>query len=302
MSFMKQFFKRNHFIMNVYQKGIDILIKISPYLATKYLYKKNTGKKLDLKNPKDFNEKIQWLKLYWQHPLVPKCGDKYELRNYAKEVGCSDVLNESYGVFDDALAIDWDVLPEKFVLKVTSGCGFNMICKDKKKLDKEEAVKKLNQWLQVDYGLERAELHYSKMTPRILCEKFIETNDGKLPIDYKIFCFNGMPKLILVALDRATDMKRVFFDLKWNQIEFGKEKVSLETETIKKPQSLSEMVLYAEKLASPFPFVRVDFYDDNGKAVLGEMTFTPNRGMATHYHETMLHQLGEMIKLPEKIS
>src|SRR5699024_2288765 len=219
-----------------------------------------------------------------------------------KEVGCSDVLNESYGVFNVPLPIVWKVLPEKLFLKVPSAGGLIRFCMDKKKLVKQGTVKNLNQWLQVAYGVERAELHYYKMTPRILCEKFIETNDGKLPIDYKIFCFNGMPKLILVALDRATDMKRVFFDLKWNQIEFGKEKVSLETETIKKPQSLSEMVLYAEKLASPFPFVRVDFYDDNGKAVLGEMTFTPNRGMATHYHETMLHQLGEMIKLPEKIS
>lgn len=288
--------------MNVYRKVfakfIAMLTRISPYLATKYLYKKFTGKRLDLKNPKDFNEKIQWLKLYWQHPLVAECGDKYEVRNYAKRVGCSDVLINSYGIYEDASDIDWDTLPQKFVLKMTSGCGFNIICHDKSMLDRQAAAVKLNRWLNVDYGLDRAELHYSRMTPRILCERFIEKPDGKLPIDYKIFCFNGSPELVLVALDRATDVKRYFFDLEWNSIHFEKNQMVKDAQRVEQPGSFNDMVHYAKKLASPFPFVRVDFYDDNGQAILGEMTFTPDRGMSSQFNQNTMNILGNMIKLP----
>lgn len=305
MSQIKGLLKNNTIIMNVYQKAfakfIALFTRVSPYLATKYLYKKYTGKRLDLKNPKDFNEKIQWLKLYWQHPLVAKCGDKYELRNYAKERGCSGALNASYGVYEDGSDIDWDALPQKFVLKVTSGCGFNMICHDKYMFDQEAAAAKLNRWLQVDYGLDRAELHYSRMTPRILCERFIETHDGKLPVDYKIFCFNGSPELVLVALDRAAEVKRFFFDLEWNSIHFEKDQTLKDAEHIQEPRSFNKMVHYAKQLAGPFPFVRVDFYDYNGQAILGEMTFTPDRGMASHYNENMLATLGDMIKLPQRL-
>ncbi|WP_164667646.1 ATP-grasp fold amidoligase family protein [Virgibacillus doumboii] len=298
---IKKKLKKISVIKNVQAKFIALFVKLSPYAATKYLYKKNTGKRLDLKNPRDFNEKIQWLKLYWEHPLVPKCGDKYEVRKFAEEMGCYDVLIETYGVYDDTSEIDWDMLPQKFAIKVTSGCGFNIICEDKETLDKKAAIANLNKWMKVDYGLERAEIHYSKMTPRILCEKFIETNDGKLPIDYKFFCFNGEPEFILVAMDRGIKVKRFLFDLEWKSLDFQKVEEQTDKVTIEKPQSFRDMVYYAGKLAKPFPFVRVDFYDFNGKAVLGEMTFTPDRGMATHYNEKILHKFGDMIKLPAKI-
>ncbi|WP_229671758.1 ATP-grasp fold amidoligase family protein [Lentibacillus kapialis] len=300
---MKDRLKSNSVCMNVYHKVfarfIAVFTRLSPYLATKYLYKKYTGKRLNLKNPQDFNEKIQWLKLYWQHPLVAKCGDKYDVRNYAKEVGCSEALIESFGVYDDATNIDWDELPQKFILKVTSASTLNMMCDNKSTFDYEAAAATLNRWLKVDYGLDRAELHYSRMTPRILCERLIETHDGKLPIDYKIFCFNGSPELVLVALDRATEVKRFFFDLEWNSIHFEKDQTVKQAAFIERPRSFNDMVHYAKKLAAPFPFVRVDFYDDNGKALLGEMTFTPDRGMASHYNENMLSTLGDMIKLPQ---
>ncbi|SFE11423.1 TupA-like ATPgrasp [Lentibacillus persicus] len=290
--------KNNALFSRAYSQFIPRFIQISPYLATKFLYKRATKKPLNLRNPTNFNEKIQWLKLYWQHPLVVTCGDKYELRHYAKEAGCEVILNDLYGVYANASEIDWAALPQKFVLKVTSGCGFNIVCPDKQQLDKKAAAAKLNHWLQIDYGLERAELHYSKMTPRIICEKFIETEDGALPIDYKIFCFHGTPRLVLVALDRATEVKRFFFDLDWNPIDFEKGSATAEPDNVTPPKSFKDMLYYAEKLATPFLFVRIDFYDADGQPVLGEMTFTPDRGMATHYNETTLNTLGNMIHLP----
>lgn len=288
-----------------YNFYLAFLIKISPFLASKYLYKKKTDRKLNLKYPKNFNEKIHWLKLYWKHPLVHKCGDKYEVRDYVRQMNCSNILMGLYNVYENVSEIDWDSLPSKFVLKVTSGCGYNIICKDKAKLDKNKAEKQLNKWMKTNYSLKAAEMHYSKMKPRIICEKFMETVDGSLPVDYKFFCFNGIPKRILVTPERKTGVKRFMFDLNWNKIDFIKNSRvanSESYETVGKPKALVEMIDYAKKLAEPFPFVRIDFYEYEGKAVLGEMTFTPDAGLATRYKEDVLIDLGNMIKLPEKIS
>ena len=207
--------KNNDFIRNnllaVEKRLFAILVKSSPVLATKYKYRRATGKSINLDNPKTFNEKVQWLKLYWQHPLVAKCADKYEVREFIQERNCDEILNPLYGVYDATSEIDWDKLPEKFVLKTTNGCGTNIICKDKGKLDKEEVFTKLNKWLKTDYSLRFAEIHYSKMTPRIICEKYIETEDGLLPNDYKVFCFNGKPKFILAINERETGNHQRYF-------------------------------------------------------------------------------------------
>src|SRR5690606_8377244 len=168
------------------------------------LYKNRLGKKLNLRDPKDFNEKLQWLKLYWQHPLVIQCADKYEVRSFVQERGCEAILNELYGVYKDVSEIEWEKLPSKFALKTTNGSGTNIICSDKSKLDKREVFEKLDDWLKKDYSLVAAEVHYSKMVPQIICEKFIETDDGLLPNDYKLFCFNGEPRVILVVTERAS--------------------------------------------------------------------------------------------------
>src|SRR5699024_3197946 len=154
------------------------LINISPVLATKYLYKKRTGRRLNLKSPRNFNEKVNWLKLYWRHPLVAKCGDKYEMREYVKENNCPEILTNIYNVYYDISDIDWNSLPQKFVIKVTNGCGFNIICRDKRKLDINETKNQINKWMNTNYSLKAAEIHYKKMTPRIICEKFLETKDN----------------------------------------------------------------------------------------------------------------------------
>lgn len=304
MQKIREFFKQSTFITSLYRKVFAVfvatLIKCSPYLATKFLYRRRIGKPLNLKNPSNFNEKIQWLKLYWRHPLVVKCGDKYEVRNYVKELGFTEILLKTHGVYRNTEEIDWDILPDKFAMKVTSGCGYNIICKDKKQLNINEIKSKLKNWMKTNYSLKYAEIHYEKMTPRILCEEFINTCDGTLPVDYKIYCFNGKPKIILVTTERESGYKRYFFDTKWNILELEKGTDGVQV-NMKKPKSLESMLYYAEKLSEPFPFVRVDFYDYNGKPILGEMTFTPAGGMANYYKESSLEELGDLITLPEKI-
>lgn len=277
----------------------QILQRISLPLACKYIYKQTTGKALNLNNPRDFNEKLQWLNIYWKHPLVVKCADKYEVRKYVEDCGCEAILNELYCVYDDAKKICWDDLPKKVAVKCTHGCGFNIICTDTDSLDKTQAVNMLNGWLKTKYGRFAGESHYDKMKPRIVCEKYIETKDGVFPNDYKIYCFNGKPKLLLVCCDRDSDIKLYFMDLEWKLLDIGVNQ-NTEIKLPTRPVCLDLMIEYAAKLAVPFPFVRIDFYDCNGTPILGEMTFTPAGCRAKYYSEYGLKFLGDMLQLPEK--
>lgn len=276
-----------------------IFFKYFPIAGSKSYYKKATGKKLNLENPRDFNEKLQWLKIYWRHPLVTQCADKYEMHKYAKDCGCQEVLNEIYGIYNNTSEIEWDKFPNKFAIKTTNGCGTNIICDSKINLNIKKASKQINKWLKTDYSLAAGEFHYAKMRPRIICEKYIETGNGLLPNDYKIYCFNGKAKLILVATDRASNLKLNFLDLNWNRLDIGSDKYN-QGALPEKPSCLNEMIKYAEILSSKFPFVRIDFYNFDGKPLLGEMTFTPAACAATYYNDNGLTQLGNLINLPEK--
>lgn len=299
--------KSNKYILDLYvnyKKVMSIcLTHISPVVATKYVYKYNTGKRLNLKNPTSFNEKLQWLKLYGNQQLMIKCADKYKVREYINEKGCSEILNDLYGVFEDVNQIDFNQLPDSFVLKTTDGCGTNIICRDKKALDFESVKEKLNYWMKHKYGWQTAEIHYLKIKPLIICEKIIETRDGSLPNDYKFFCFNGEPKFFYYGYDRDNEFKKLHCDLEWNVIDITKEKASISSENVSKPSCFDEMVRYAKILSQDIPFVRVDFYDSNGKVVFGEMTFTPTAGMSEIYTDEAALQMGRMIKLPmEKVN
>ncbi|NBI07068.1 ATP-grasp fold amidoligase family protein [Senegalia massiliensis] len=303
MNTVKNILKKNDFIFKTYKsfakKKIEFFIKFSPVLASKFLYKRSTGRKLNLKNPRNFNEKIQWLKLYWQHPLVAKCADKYEVRKYIEESGCKEILNDLYGVYNDTSEIKWDSLPNKFAMKTTNGCDTYIVTNDKSKLSKEKSLKLLDKWLKIDFGLLYGEIHYSKMKPRIICEKYIETDEGLLPNDYKLFCFNGEPKYLYVGvIDETGYTHKTFYNLNWEKQDFLK--AGYKSYHHKKPDSLNDMIKYAKILSKPFPFVRVDFYDLNGKTLFGEMTFTPTGGLATYYKDDILEMLGEMITLPKE--
>lgn len=285
-----------------------LLVKSAPVFTTKLLYKKVTGQKLNLKEPYNFNEKVQWLKLYWQHPKVIMCADKYAVREYINCLNSSEILNEIYGVYEDAREINWDILPNKFVLKTNNASMTNIICLDKKKFDKENAIKKLNQWIKEDFSIQHVELHYSMMKPKIICEKFIEIENQAIPTDYKFFCFNGEPKFFRKIEGRnPNDLKsgivKTYYDLQGNILSLEKNEElngSLENDYLNMDK-IKQMVDYSRILSKEFPFVRIDFYEGELYPILGEMTFTPHMGMATNYREDILEELGSYINLPEKL-
>lgn len=275
-----------------------IVISISPRLGSKYIFRVVQGKRLNLKSPVTFNGKIQWLKLnnYNSNELATKCSDKYSVREYVIERGLEHILVDLLSVHEKPEDINWRELPNEFVIKTTHGCGSNIICTNKSALDIESAINELNHWLALDYGKFSGEKHYSKIQPKIIIEKYISSLIGKLPVDYKVYCFNGKAKLILVISDRDEDIKLDFLTLDWSRLNIGQK--YFESQALpKRPKVLDKMVEYAEILAEPFPFVRVDFYDGEDEPIFGEMTFTPASGVATYYTEQGDEYLGGLLEI-----
>ncbi len=261
------------------KKFFEILTKISPKLSAIILYIYRTKEIPHLKNPQNFNEKMTNLKLsYKDDKLVSRCADKYEVRDYVKSKGLENILNELYFVCNTPEEIDFEKLPNKFVLKCTHGSGYNIVCKNKTNIDINDTKKKLKKWLKERYGLATTELQYLKIKPKIICEKYLCDENDRLPIDYKFYCIAGKVEGVLVCTERdlETHTKKVnFFDLQWKELPYIKEKDRSKTK-VKKPENFELMVEYAKKLSKDFKFVRVDLYNDNGKIIFGELTFTPD--------------------------
>ncbi len=259
-----------------------MLTVISPELNAKVIYWVKFRKKLNLAHPKDFHEKLVALKIkrYNYDPLVKQCADKYAVRNYVISKNCGDVLNELIAVYDTPDQLEWESLPAQFVIKWNFGCGYNIISQDKSKLNRDAVIKQLKKWQKSTDYLDYAELQYKDVKKVILVEKFLFTHDMSLPADYKLYCFNGNVKAILYIADRDThEKKAAFFSPEWRYL--GKPKKSMYSDFSvipTKPKSLVRMCEVAETLSQGFPFVRVDFYDVDGRAVFGEMTFTPAGG------------------------
>lgn len=283
-----------------FNKNIQLLSQISPVLATKLLHRRRTGEFPNLDNPTKFNDKLQWLKLYWKNPLVSRCADKYEMYNYVREYGDPTVLNKLLAVYNSVDEIEWELLPNKFALKCTHGCGYNIVTKNKSELDKDQALKKLSRWMNEKFGKKALQFHYDEIEPKIILEEYIENEAGLLPIDYKIYCFNGEPKLVLVCSERENKLKLDFFDLDWNRLNIGHKKDE-SSNLITKPTCFDDMIKHARTLSKPFPFVRVDFYDKDGAAILGELTFTPAANMANYYNDYGQQYLGSLLTLPNNI-
>jgi hypothetical protein len=276
---------------------------MSPVLLAKLRYREIRGTWPDLKNPQSFDEKLLWLMLYWRHQLKSQCGDKYAMRSYVKERGLEHILPELHGVYLHSNEIDFDVLPQRFVLKCTHGCGFNIVCKNKKKLDIEEAKQKLDEWMKVDFSKAYGEIHYASMKPRIICECYLDDLDNELPCDYKVYCFHGKVHCTMACTARSLNGPANYdlYDRQWkNKLPYSKSSL-LADRNIPKPDAYDEIIRSAERLSQPFPFVRVDFYSIKGKAVLGEMTFTPSGCIDTGYTDMAQRELGKMITLPEKL-
>lgn len=269
-------------------------------LYLKLQYKNFIGKKLDLKNPETFNEKLQWLKLYNRNPLYTQLVDKYEVRKYiAKTIG-EEYLIPLLGVYDNFDEIDFDVLPSKFVLKPNHTSGNVYICKDKSQINYIQLKKEVNMWLKRRYYWIHREWPYKNVKPRIICEKYMVDESGTELKDYKFMCFNGEVKCIFVCLNRnsVNGLNINIYDPSWNLMPFGRPNHLNSNTTILKPKNFYKMVQFAEKLSRDIPFVRVDFYETNGRLYFGELTFYPGAGFEEFNPESYDYLLGSWIRLP----
>ena len=258
-------------------------------------------KKLNLKNPQTFNEKIQWCKLYYypRSKRVVTCADKYAVREYIKRKGYGETLTPLLGVWDNANDIEWNKLPDQFVLKCNHGCAYNIVVPDKRKLDKAKATKQLNDWLKEDFGAFNIELHYSKIKPhKVICEEFL----GESITDYKFFCFNGEPKYIYVSNDLIHDRQAQigFFYLDGTKMPLTRDDYT-DIPEVKLPPFFDEMTQMAKKLSQDFPFVRVDFFIANGRYYFAELTFTPGAGMMPFNPEKYDLEWGKMLDISEVV-
>ena len=260
-----------------------LLTSISPKWTINLLFRLCHHRKPDLDNPQTLDEKLQWMKLHYykDNALVKRCADKWRVREYVKQCGLESILTEVIACYDDPEEIQWDKLPEKFVLKWNFGNGGNVVCLDKSKLDKAAAVRDLKRFGKLKFHLLAAEPQYDVAKKVLICEKFIEPDQGNSPVDYKFYCFNGEAKYVLCCIGRQEGQKPsfYFFDRDWKLQRLNHQGIEApEDFSIPKPDGMDALFDYAEKLSQPFPFVRADFYLERGKAYFGELTFTPSGG------------------------
>lgn len=272
-------------------KGKLKFIPDKQYLSL--LYRGYTGKRLNIKQPKTYNEKIQWLKIYDRNPDYIPMVDKYEVRKYiSREIG-EKYLIPLLGVYDKPEDISFENLPNKFVLKCTHDSGSVLICKDKSAFDKEKAKKKLNEWLNRNYFYTSREWPYKSLKPRIICEQFLQDDI----IDYKIMCFGGEPKLIQVHRNRnQSDHSIDFYDTNWKKTNI-KRKDNPTGDILKKPSNLSEMLNISRILSKGEIHVRIDLYEVNGEIFFGEKTYYSASGFAGFEKDEHDELLGSWIKL-----
>jgi glycosyltransferase involved in cell wall biosynthesis len=264
------------------------------------MFKHMVGHELNLENPKTFNEKLQWLKLYDRNPLYTQLVDKYEARKYvAKSIG-EEYLIPLIGIWDEFDDIDFSKLPNQFILKCTHDSGGIVICKDKNKLNIEVAKNKINKSLKRNYYYLGREWPYKNVKPRIICEKYMVDESGIELKDYKFFCFGGSPKILFVATDRGVDTRFDFYDMKFTHIPVMQHYKN-GVKKIIKPKGFTKMVKLASQLSKDIPHVRIDFYDVNGKVYFGELTFYHFSGFEKFDPEEYDDIFGNWIELPLKI-
>lgn len=268
------------------------------------LYQKAVGKPLDWNNLKTWSEKMQWIKLYDATPIKTRLADKFLVRQWVAEKIGDEYLIPLLGVWNNFDEIDFDALPNQFVLKCNHGCAMNIICRDKNDFDVEDARRKINAWLATDFGTMYFEPHYSNIKRKIIAEKFMtDEKSFDLP-DYKFLCFNGKPMYVFCAEGRSTNLTLDYFDMDWNNLPIERTATprSEHPENIQKPKNFELMKKLVTELCKGFIHVRVDVYEVDGKIYFGEMTFTPLAGFVNYKTHGTDEHLGSLITLPtEKI-
>ena len=291
--------KENPFLrfIGVCSRGIIKALSKRTYVELQYWY--ITHKKLHLDHPKTYTEKLQYLRLYVypKDQLVSKCAGRVGVREYVKEKGFEDLLIPIHGIYDHFEDIPFDALPNAFVLKCTHASGWNIIVRNKAEFDIEAARKQFHKWLRSDYGKKTVEPHYSPIKPQIIVEEYI--GDIKaLPIEYKIHVYNGKARNLYVVSGRGEDIRYDQLYIDWtpfDESQFNGWKKSEKTPA--KPACFDEMVRIAETLCKPFPFVRCDLYEINGKIYFSEMTFTPAKGTLILDDDSADTKMGEWLDI-----
>lgn len=289
---------RSWFMNNVYYK------LVSPKEVISKVFLRRFGRPMNWENPRDLNEKLNWLKLNSDTTKWTELSDKYLVREYIENKGLGDILVKLYGKWDNAKSIEWDKLPKSFVLKTNHGSGDVFVIKDKSTVNKKHITKELNKYLRKPFGLEFGEHHYLDIKPCIIAEEYLEQTGESYTtslVDYKVWCFDGEPAYIWACYSRSKEGVYVeVHDLDWNYL---REK-SVFTHhyldgkgIVPKPKKLEEMIETAKRLSEGFPVVRVDLYEVNGNLYFGEMTFTSNGGFNDFYTQEFLNELGDKINL-----
>lgn len=302
MNILEKISRIPHTLRFQYWKKMEqITHKIAPFMYDKIRYYRITGKKLNWNNPKNLSEKLLWLNRYHCTPLKVQCADKYQMKKYIKDCGLDEINVPLYGVWDNVKDIEWDKLPNQFVIKTNHGCGTNIICKDKTKIVLEDTIKKLDTWLKIDYAKYYNEQHYKFIKPCIFAEKYLPSLE-LYQTDYKIQVINGEPYCVLICANRDKNghAQLYSYDLNWNRVVLLNGEEETLNRNFEKPQNFSKMIEYARILSKPFPYVRVDFYEVEGKLYIGELTFTPYGNIMTYYKDEVLEDMGNKLILPQK--
>lgn len=269
----------------------------------KLMYKSIVNKKLDINNPRTFNEKLQWLKLNDRNPLYISLVDKYEVREYVKNIIGEEYLIPLLGIYNSFDEIKFNNLPNEFALKCTHDSGGVIICYDKSKLNIDTSKNKINKSLKRNYYYWGREWPYKGILPRIICEELIKTQDKKAPIDYKFHCFNGEVDNVMICLGRESgNTKFYFFNKDWKLLRYNVSGVNAPSNfTIPKPKLMDKMFEIAKKLSKGLTFVRVDLYCENDQIYFGELTFFPESGFDANLLESTDKLFGSKINI-EKLN
>lgn len=295
-----------------YANAYGLLRFLSDERWNKFMWKLKIGKTLNLDNPRGFNEKVIWLKIYDQNPEYIMMVDKYLVREYIAETIGEEYLIPLLGVWENADDIDFDALPDEFVLKCNHNSGEGMcVCKDKSALNVDEVKKNIRKALKRNYYWNAREWSYKYVKPRVICEKFMKdtytSNLSGTLLDYKFYCFNGEPKFLYVGSNDVSDgykgeVELSFFDMNWQTPEFYRTDHKPVSFTVEKPSTFDEMVDIARKLSKGIPFIRVDLYCINGKVYFSELTIYPGGGFGLFSPEEWELKIGDWIQLPPKSS
>lgn len=289
-------------ILSIPKRLKEFLIGIIPdkiFLTLKYY--KNLGKFPNWNNPVTFNEKLQWLKLYDRRPIYTQMVDKFEAKKYVANIIGEEYIIPTLGVWEKGEDINFDSLPNQFVLKTTHDSGSIVICKDKNVLDKKSAISTMNKSLKRNFYATTREWPYKNVKPRIIAEKYMVDESGIELKDYKFFCFNGEPNFLKVDYNRNINHQANYYDLDWKIQPFYEEVCpSNKNINIVMPNNFHDMIEIARKLAINIPFVRIDLYTVKNQIYFGEITFFPNSGVGKFSPKEWDWKLGEFLILPKE--